>query len=117
MLLIDYLFLLNCSYSLAFFLLSAYLLGIVVCYVVIRFKGYTSTSLLRLVYFYKGHISSSRKNGSSCSVCDNPSCERHHQDYKSEPWNDVLIDDTLNKAIEKVRSCLEYFCGTGYHRI
>ncbi|XP_044765022.1 sorting nexin-14-like isoform X2 [Coccinella septempunctata] len=103
------------SYSLTCFLLSAYVIGLVICYAFIKLQGFASSSLLRLVYFYKGHISASKKNGRSCTVCHNPSCDRHRQDFLVAPWNDLLIDDQLNKAIEKFYSkLLDMFVSSWY---
>ncbi|XP_045463285.1 sorting nexin-14-like [Harmonia axyridis] len=106
------------SYSLAFILLSTYVIGLIVSYGFIKFKGFTSANLVRLLCFYKGQISKTKKIGSSCTVCHNSSCDRHRQDFDIAPWNDLFIDDALNESIEKFYTkMLEVFVSTWYDNL
>ncbi|KAL3275436.1 hypothetical protein HHI36_020197 [Cryptolaemus montrouzieri] len=88
------------SYTLAILLFSSYILGLLVCYIFIKFKKQTSSCLHRLVDFYKDYSPIPKKIAHSCSICDDLSCRRHKQDCNTVPWDDLIIDEKLNSAVE-----------------
>ncbi|CAH0546449.1 unnamed protein product [Brassicogethes aeneus] len=78
---------------------SNFILGIILCWVLLRYKSKTNVYFQRLLSFYERR-SSKKVLKHSCSICDDLSCQRHQQVKSAVPWKDIYIQEDLNNAVE-----------------
>lgn len=93
----------------AFLVVGNYLLGIIVCWCLIRYQSKASFCLQRLTSFYKGHILPQRSVSVQCTVCNNEACNRHISQYVKHPWKNIIVTKKLNEAVEQVFNIYLYY--------
>lgn len=83
-------------------ILFNYVVGVIVCFSLLKYQKHASVYLQRVASFYKGHISPRKESNRSCTVCSNSFCNRHEPVLLKQPWKKLHIKRNLNLSIEHV---------------
>lgn len=91
------------SFALSLF----YILGLIVCWLFIKYQRITTIVVKRIINFYKECLlSRKRKLTNSCSICDDLSCIRHQRINSILPWKNLYVHRELNDSLHNVCTIL-----------
>lgn len=85
-------------------MITSFLVGCSLAVLLLNRKERVIALITRLLNYFEADSGAGLGEKKPCSVCGESQCPRHRQEPTREPWNELLVTDDLDRAVDSVRN-------------